>query len=82
MAFDLKGAFNAVNKNVLDHVLRERRMPAEIRRWVRSFMDNRTASVSFDGYTKPAANLERPGLPQGLPLSPILFAFYNADLVD
>lgn len=45
-------------------------------------MKNRAASISFNGYIKPATALEHPGLPQGSPLSPILFAFYNADLVD
>ena len=45
-------------------------------------MENRTALISFNNYTKPAAALNHPGLPQGSPLSPILFAFYNADLVD
>jgi ribonuclease HI len=82
MAFDLKGAFNAVNKDVLDHCLGQRRVPLQARTWIESFMENRSASVHLDRYIKPATELQYPGLPQGSPLSPILFAFFNAKLVD
>ena len=42
----------------------------------------RTASVHFDGFETEVKALPFAGLAQGSPLSPILFAFYNADLVD
>jgi hypothetical protein len=45
-------------------------------------MEKRTASIQFDGFESNVASLEKAGLAQGSPLSPILFAFFNADLVD
>jgi len=45
IAFDLKGAFNAVNKYSLDARLREKSTPSMVRRWIWSFMEERTANV-------------------------------------
>ena len=45
-------------------------------------MQERTASVQFDGFETELTALPFAGLAQGSPLSSILFAFYNADLVD
>ncbi|CDM34662.1 hypothetical protein DTO012A8_7600 [Penicillium roqueforti] len=45
-------------------------------------MSNRHASIGFDDFRTELALLENAGLAQGSPLSPILFAFFNADLVD
>jgi len=44
-AFDLKGAFNGVHDTTLDARLRERRIPVLAREWIRSFMQERTASI-------------------------------------
>jgi ribonuclease HI len=82
VSFDLKGAFNGVNNTVLDKCLQQRRIPDKMRSWIQSFMTTRKASVILDGYTKPETNLEYPGIPQGSPLSPILFGFFNANLVE
>jgi len=49
---------------------------------IQSFMQNRTASIHFDGFSTEVTPIEHAGLAQGSPLSPILFAFFNADLVD
>jgi hypothetical protein len=82
VAFDLKGAFNGVNKLTLDARLKERGIPTTARRWIRSLMEERAANIKFDDFETEVAPLENAGLAQGLPLSPILFAFFNADLVD
>lgn len=82
IAFDLKGAFNGVNSVSLDARLRAKGIPTIARRWIRSFMENRYASISFDDFQTEIMPLENAGLAQGSPLSPILFGFFNSDLVD
>ena len=39
VAFDLKGAFNGVNKMTLDSRLKEKGIPTTARRWIQNFMD-------------------------------------------
>jgi ribonuclease HI len=82
IAFDLKGAFNGVNKVSLDARLRAKGIPAIARRWIASFMSDRHASIGFDDFRTEVTPLANAGLAQGSPLSPILFAFFNSDLVD
>ncbi|KAI3033203.1 hypothetical protein CBS76997_11321 [Aspergillus niger] len=82
IAFDLKGAFNGVHQTSLDARLRAKGIPPKARQWIRSFMEDRQASVTFDDFESENLPLEHAGLAQGSPLSPILFGFYNSDLVD
>jgi hypothetical protein len=82
VAFDLKGAFNGVNKTTLDSRLREKGIPTTARRWIQSFMEGRLTNIKFDGFETGIAPLENAGLAQGSPLSPGLFDFFNSDLVD
>jgi ribonuclease HI len=82
IAFDLKGAFNGVNKISLDACLRAKGIPAVARKWIASFMSDRFASIGFDDFRTEVTPLVNAGLAQGSPLSPILFTFFNSDLVD
>ena len=82
IAFDLKGAFNGVNKISLDARLYAQGIPSKARKWIRSFMEARSASIKFDDFETAMEPLENAGLAQGSPLSPILFTFFNSDLVD
>ena len=82
IAFDLKGAFNGVNKVSLDARLRAKGIPTMARQWIYSFMENRYANITFDDFQTEVTPLENAGLAQGSPLSPILFGFFNSDLVD
>lgn len=66
----------------LDTRLTERGISAMVRRWIRSFMEGRAASIKFDDIETEMAPQENAGLVQGSLLSSILFAFFNADLVD
>src|SRR2546421_10596874 len=81
VSFDIKGAYNGVNKDILVHRLRERRVPEPIVQWVYQFCSDRRASIMINGQESEVMDVEHAGLPQGSPLSPILFLFYNANLV-
>ncbi|KID81061.1 Endonuclease/exonuclease/phosphatase [Metarhizium guizhouense ARSEF 977] len=82
VSFDVKGAYNGVFKERLLQRLAARGLPDELVRWVDAFCSGRTASIVVNGYCSSQRPLPQAGLPQGSPLSPILFLFFNADLVQ
>lgn len=50
--------------------------------WINTFCFERTATIVVNGRASELSRLEQAGLPQGSPLSLILFLFFNADLVQ
>jgi len=78
---DVTGAFNHVHHKRLIHNMRERKIPNIIVMWVENFLKSRTTQLRFNGETQEAIEIPA-GIPQGSPISPILFMIYNADLVD
>jgi ribonuclease HI len=78
---DVAGAFNNVHHGRLIHNLRSRRIPPIITNWIASFLTGRTTTVRFNGTDSEAVPTEA-GVPQGSPLSPILYIFYNSGLLD
>ena len=78
---DVAGAFNNVHHERLIHNLRKRRIPHAISLWVASFLRNRSTQLQFNG-TKSKHIPTPAGVPQGSPLSPLLYMYYNADLLD
>ncbi|KAL3955841.1 hypothetical protein ACCO45_009860 [Purpureocillium lilacinum] len=82
VTFDAKGAYNGVRKERLIQRMRARGIPEDLLRWVEAFCPHRTATIHINGQTSEMQGLSQAGLPQGSPLSPILFLFFNADLVQ
>jgi hypothetical protein len=82
ISFDVKGAYNGVCKERLLQRMKARGIPEVLLRWVESFCSERTAAIQINGQLSEVQDLPQPGLPQGSPLSPILFLFFNADLVQ
>ena len=81
LTLDVKGAFdNALHPRLL-HNLRKRGIPESVICWLKSFLaDRETVLTLLEG---PMLEVQlRTGIPQGSPLSPILYLFYNADLID
>ncbi|XP_044715298.1 reverse transcriptase (RNA-dependent DNA polymerase) domain-containing protein [Hirsutella rhossiliensis] len=82
ISFDVKGAYNGVCKERLLDRMRARGIPDRLVVWMDAFCSERTASVVVNGHTSEQQTLPQAGLPQGSPLSPVAFLFFNADLVQ
>ena len=82
ISFDVKGAYNGVCKERLLQRMKARGIPEMLLRWIEAFCSERTATIQINGQVSEAQSLPQAGLPQGSPLSPILFLFFNADLVQ
>ncbi|KAM9874254.1 hypothetical protein VDGL01_11687, partial [Verticillium dahliae] len=63
-------------------MLTARGIPLQLVRWVGAFCSERTASIDVNGQASEKRAFPQAGLPQGSPLSPVLFLFFNADLVQ
>lgn len=81
LSLDVEGAFDHVNTDRLLHVLRSKGIPKIIIDWVRSFSSDRTTTLRFDNKETATRNITA-GIPQGSPISPILFLFYNGPLLE
>jgi len=62
--------------------MKARGIPEKLLRWIEAFCSERTATIQINGQSSEVRSLPQAGLPQGSPLSPILFLFFNADLVQ
>jgi retron-type reverse transcriptase len=81
LSLDVSKAFDRVSHVRLAHNLRKRRIPDSLVRWVIDFLSERRTEIRVNEFTL----LEAPvavGIPQGSPVSPILYLFYNADLLE
>ncbi|SCO54574.1 related to reverse transcriptase [Fusarium fujikuroi] len=82
ISFDVKGAYNGVCKERLLQRMKARGIPEGLLRWVDAYCSERTATIMINGQSSESRSLPQAGLPQGSPLSPMLFLFFNADLVQ
>jgi len=78
---DIKGAFDHVNKNRLLQIMIEMRLPTYLIRWIDSFLSDRKIQLSFDGNRQEMVDIQV-GIPQGSPISPILFLIYIRELIQ
>jgi Reverse transcriptase (RNA-dependent DNA polymerase) len=78
---DVASAFNNVYHKQLIYNLKMRRIPALIINWLQSFLQKRSTKLLFNGVKSDDIAISA-GIPQGLPLSPLLYMYYNAELLE
>ena len=81
LSLDVARAFDNISHERLLYNLKVKGIPTRIVQWTTSFLRDRATSITLGRRTsliKPA----RTGIPQGLPVSPILFLFFNAPLIE
>jgi ribonuclease HI/exonuclease III len=81
LLLDVSGAYDNVSHTRLIHCLRKRRIPESIIAYLTSFLEDRTTEIALSEGTSNKFTLTT-GIPQGSPISPILYLFYNADLLE
>lgn len=75
LTMDVQGAFDGVLKGRLLHRLRQQGWPKSLISWTESFFNQRTAQIRLDDQSSGPFDILC-GLPQGSPVSPILFLLY------
>ena len=80
--FDISGYFNNMHHGVLLDTLRRKSIPEAICKWLSSFLKGRAVNMILNGVTSAQMMIMDIGVPQGLPLSPILSSFYTAPMLD
>ena len=78
---NVSAAYPNTSHQRLLHNLRKTKIDRKVVNWVASFLTNRQTIVKTNKHTTPKLYTDL-GLPQGSPLSSILYLFYNADLLD
>ena len=81
LQLDIAGAFDTVNHTRLLATLRDLGFPRWLVVWLRAWLTGRVAILCFDGQSTEDIPVEA-GVPQGSPLSPILFILYIASLYE
>ena len=81
LLLDVSGAFDNVSHARLLHNLCKRRIDERTVGWIASFLTGKSTNINFDRY-KSETYKTATGIPQGSPLSPILYLYYNADLIE
>ncbi|PPJ61058.1 hypothetical protein CBER1_07391 [Cercospora berteroae] len=81
LLLDVSGAFDNVSHERLLHDLRARRVDERLVRWIASFLSNRSTNIVVDGFQSRPYTVST-GIPQGSPLSPILYIYYNSSLIQ
>ena len=75
LLMDIKGAFDYVSRAKLVQRMKDLSIDNDLIGWTKSFLTDRSVELVIDGYTNSRQRVES-GIPQGSPVSPILFLIY------
>jgi Reverse transcriptase (RNA-dependent DNA polymerase) len=81
LSLDMVGAFDHVSHLRLLHILRRLGIPQWIVRWVESFLQDRYSTIKIHSEESELLPVQN-RVPQGSPISSILFLFFNKELVQ
>ena len=81
LANDIQGAFNNTDPARLVRIMRTRSLPSYLANWTASFTTSRTMGFCFDNSAEEAQPYDS-GLPQGSPVSPVLFLIYAQAMLE
>lgn len=81
LSIDVAGAFDTVSHRRLLHNLKTRKIPGWMAKWVGSFLEDRHTTLAINHRATESFKVTT-GIPQCSPISPILYLYYNADLLD
>jgi hypothetical protein len=81
LSLDMSGAFNRVDHTLLLKVLHNKGIPKPLIILIQSFLSSRSTTIKIPGSTS-RSYIVNTGIPQGNPLSPILFLFFTAPLLE
>ena len=73
---DIKGAYDHVSANYLLKIYQKLKLPKSLCFWIRSFLQDRKVQLRFDRNVQEITDIAI-GIPQGSPVSPILFLIYT-----
>jgi hypothetical protein len=77
LTFDITGFFDFVNHARLICILREKKIPTQTIKWVKSFLSDRSTAISLDGMLGEMKPVNT-GLPQGSSFSPLGANLYTS----
>jgi hypothetical protein len=80
LSLDISGAFSTVNHTRLITTIRKLGFLSWLQHWVQSFLEERVSTLVINGVESSRFSIKA-RLPQGSPLSPILFLLYNKKLL-
>jgi hypothetical protein len=81
LSLDISGAYDHVDYGKLLQALSDRHVPDWILRFVQTFLTGRSTTLVLSAYQSDPFYIHT-GIPQGSPLSPILFLFFAAPLLE
>src|SRR5438034_5543737 len=72
---NIKEAYDHVSANHLLKICQKLKLPKSLCFWIKSFFQNRKVQLKFDGNIQEMTDVNI-GIPQGSPVSPVLFLIY------